>query len=252
MRRLGLFLAFCISTVGLVLAGPPAAQAIVGGANAPAPYSFMVSLQSVQDGEYKHFCGGGLIAPSWVVTASHCIDGDQPADLRLRIGGLRWASGGTVRAVTEIVPHPDGTAVRDIALLKLDRPVSGTPIRIGASPAEGDPTRLIGWGCTNQGPFLCTADVLQQLDSAIRPASVCDNSGGPVKPGWELCTGNPDDVAGPCKGDSGGPLLVPSGGTWKLVGVFNRMSALCEVGAGIYADAAAHRPWIESVTGPLP
>ncbi|PZG51427.1 hypothetical protein C1I98_08575 [Spongiactinospora gelatinilytica] len=251
MRRLALFVTLCISALAVALSTALPAQAIIGGQDAANPYSFMVSLQNEVDG---HFCGGSLITPTWVVTAAHCIRGDEPADVDLRIGSLDTDSGGETRGVSQIVPHPAGEETYDIALLKLDQPASGVPIGIGTRPAEGSPTRLIGWGCTTptMGLPCSPPDVLQELDSQIRSSTVCASGAGPIDPVWEVCTGNPDTKAGPCRGDSGGPLLAPSGDTWLLIGAFNRMALYCDQGPGIYADVPAHRPWIESITGPLP
>lgn len=55
-----------------VSSGPALASEIVGGRAArPHAWPFMVSLQR----RGGHFCGATLIAPNFVMSAAHCVDG---------------------------------------------------------------------------------------------------------------------------------------------------------------------------------
>ncbi|RFS84245.1 serine protease [Actinomadura spongiicola] len=245
--------------------GPPGSGGtvspmIIGGSDAPAPYSFMVSLQTARDG---HFCGGSLLTADWVVTAQHCVSGKSPEDVELRVGSLRLDSGGSARRAERFVPHPEGSPARfDLALVRLDQPVPNAPVRLDVRQPVGASVRLLGWGCTQPGVFCGDEgrpEVLQQLDSAVRQPAACVNISAPIDPNSEVCTGNPDTATGPCFGDSGGPMLRRTVRGWRLIGAFSRVEVLeqdpsepprlpdCRTGKGIYTDLTVHATWIDSV-----
>ncbi|MGY0235370.1 S1 family peptidase [Longispora urticae] len=259
---------FAAAAAAVILASTPGtSMAIVGGQYAPSAYSFMVSLQDPARTEAPHFCGGSLISANWVVTAWHCVAGKEPGAIRLRIGSRYTDTGGQVRTPTQIVTHPQGGAqANDVALIRLDRPVTNTPVKLDTRQPVGGDARLIGWGCTTVGTF-CGDDgrttTLKQLDTGFRDPALCTNVEAPINTANEICTGNPDTHQGACFGDSGGPLLRKVGGVWRLNGAFSRVEVLpqdpngpvqfpdCSSGLGIYTDVTTHRTWIESVTGPL-
>src|SRR5437763_10077944 len=77
----------------LAKSGSGAKPYIVGGRNASQVYGFMASMQSASG---QHHCGASLIAPQWLVTAAHCVSGQQPGQWQFRIGSTSLTSGGTV------------------------------------------------------------------------------------------------------------------------------------------------------------
>lgn len=218
---------------------------LVGGTDADQGYPFMASLQ-LSSGE--HFCGAGLVAPDWLATAAHCVQGRALDGFTARIGSNDRTQGGEVRKPAEIAVHPDydpDGAGGDLALVRLASPVEASPAGLGTDASVGTATRLLGWGqtCPTQG---CGGSpvMLQQLDTSIVDGKGCTTA---FNASVELCTGNPDGTKGACYGDSGGPELARAGERWLLVGVSSRPGTKdekCGTGPSIYTSTVAYRQWI--------
>lgn len=136
-------------------------QPIVNGTEAPAadqPWmaALLIGGDSEASPQQRHFCGGALIAPQWVLTAAHCAAAEERGPVDVWLGSNDLGSGaGELHRVAEFITHPfyDKAALYiDIALLRLETPSTLRPINLPTRALEnqfyGQALTLFGWGAT--------------------------------------------------------------------------------------------------------
>ncbi len=200
------------------------AHAIVRGETVEsAPWAASVLLNG------EPWCSGVIIAPEWVLTARHCVQGT----MSVRIGSVESANGGEVRAVVS------GNTHYDLALLHLDSPVDTTYLPLAdVDPPARAQVSIYGWGKTCAGSSACPlSPVLKVAEvSVLTPVeSRTDAYGGPVV-ATDFITGYATN------GDSGGPMIYEG----AQVGVASTADGQ---GFQKYSSVAAGLDWIHAITG---
>jgi secreted trypsin-like serine protease len=237
---------------------------IIGGAPAPAgsfPWQVSLEVSWIADPLAAHFCGGTIYSDRWIVTAAHCVIGNDPKDIIVSAGTHSVGIGGVRRNVNRIVVKANYDAHKndnDIALLELFDPLPLGP-NIAAlavlAPSEeaqvlsgsGLPLAVSGWGATVVGgkpvrdlryveiPFVERSECNRPLayDGAVTDNMICAG----------VMAGGKDS----CQGDSGGPLTAQTGGRSVLAGVVSWGEGCASANkVGVYTRVANYRAWISS------
>lgn len=192
---------------------------IVGGSEAAAhAYPYQVSLQISSGGSWYHSCGGSIVEADKIITAAHCVVGQDASKLRVVAGDHDLtAQEGTEQissvAIASYHPRFDMSTVDfDYAVIRLSAPLTlNENVATIALPTadyvpSGDCVNT-GWGNTRGDGGVSNPSKLQQvtLPSVSREDCAADYAGINEVTDRMICAGSAGK--GPCNGDSGGPIV---------------------------------------------
>ena len=197
-----------------------------------------VSLQPSQVTAIGNFygCTGTIIAPRWVITASHCGLSQQAEICFDRTVGNPSVCISGVR----VIGHPEA----DLALLELSQDFREVrpdidPIILFPDPLDqswiGQTAEAAGYGSNERGEVGIKAFTAE-----------------PIVEIWnDLITIDGQGRQGVCFGDSGGPLMVMADdGVPRIIGVLSYGDQSC-VGLDHFTRIDSYLEWIEEHTGPV-
>ncbi|TMS01034.1 Coagulation factor VII, partial [Larimichthys crocea] len=233
---------------------------IVGGTECPkgeCPWQVLLVYKD------KGFCGGVIYKPTWILTASHCLESYDAQFLKVVAGEHNTeVNEGTEQhiQVAEIIMHENYktiTADNDIALLRLASPIVYTayavPVCLPTRPlAERDLWAVSlhtvsGWGRRGEnGP---TSHILRRLKVPRIRTQQCVEDSGVVLTDNMFCAGYIEGRQDSCKGDSGGPLVTEYKKTAFLLGIVSWGKGCARPGNyGIYTRVSNYLEWIHNRT----
>jgi secreted trypsin-like serine protease len=212
-------------------------------------------------------CGGVLINDKYVITTSNCMDGTYTDGIQVWLTAHNTFQSDNYleqdrvlkRDVVEIFMHPNynrQTHDNDVALLKLSKPVDISvssyyvPICLPATETnyDGMTAKLASWGASTINSGRIFGSRICNEDVPVISNDVCNRDtrhSGKVTSNM-MCAGllTPSSRES-CLGDSGGPLMLPNGGRYSLIGVvswgFQNRQSYSPI---VYSKVSGYSDWI--------
>ena len=199
----------------------------------------------------RSICTGTIVSEFAVLTAAHCA---------LESGRYQVITDKGTFSTHEVFFTGQGNAnsTDDLALLVFDRenPIANRAAgdviySIGDKVSEGDEIRLVGYGCDNittrtgAGEKRTGTNVISDITDYIEfvtPKTTSNSANRGII--------GPDNRAGSCFGDSGGPALAKKGNSFEIVGVTHAGGSYQNSLISEYVNVAtnsSNRAWLRSI-----
>ncbi|KAF5305824.1 hypothetical protein FQR65_LT07563 [Abscondita terminalis] len=218
---------------------------VIGGSDAaPGEFPYHVSLQT---SFFRHFCGGSIIGPRWILTAAHCVNHIR-GPFNVLVGTNLLNYGGRRYPVKRYIVHQRYTMIgykHDIALVELQRNIISPRIIAlpNTFPRYNSWCVLTGWGYVSTSQKFIPNKLQKIWLTLISPPRCSFQLSLPVL-NTNVCTISRAG-RGACTYDSGGPLVCNSVQT----GVVS-WGIPCALGRpDVYTSVASYRNWIKYHTG---
>ncbi|CAV26579.1 S1 family peptidase [Vibrio atlanticus] len=257
---------------------------IVNGSNASVTdFPSMASLfidRIDYDGVYStgSYCGATILDPSHVLTAAHCIYGDEEGQLFTVVvpqieDTSQFPKGNIQKARVSEVYYPSDYSDEisdflrnDVAILKLESALNVDSINDVVKRPSNETYRnaasdfvAVGHGNTRTG-FDGTT-LLQKVTLAYVDNTTCKNAftgkdnPNPPLTGKQICFTGDFNIftslyGSTCQGDSGGPVYWKDGSDYRQVGITSFGPATCggnSVVTSVFTEIYDYRDWIDSV-----
>ena len=237
------FVVAFILVASVVAHSAPMASAIIGGKTDQTTKAIVVGLYYEPIKPLKTWCSGVVIAPTWVLTAAHCVFENGKIDPYARFisvattDGFSGITSATSPALSIVVfpGYDEGTNRGDIALIKVNDVFGGslasiaTDAEVGNSESTFSTAMAVGFGKISQsGP---TSTIGLEVPLTLWSQTECQKQWSYFTSFFSgfICSQGRTSAA-VCSGDSGGPLFVTVSGQRKLAGILSFGSA---AGCGI-------------------
>lgn len=142
-------------------------------------HPYQISLQ-----KNGHFCGGSIIAPTYILTAAHCTNRQNVSKLQIRVGSSFRDTDGVMYKVEEIIQHTEyvaSTTDYDFSILKLKDPIKFDENAQVISLPENQENEVVGsdaivsgWGNTRNP--IESGRKLRSVTVQIVDRDVCDDA----------------------------------------------------------------------------
>ncbi|PHR84259.1 MAG: serine protease [Colwellia sp.] len=225
-------------------------------------------------------CGASFLGDKWLLTASHCVEGVSPQQLKVNVGEYDLSNGAeNAKAVKRIYMHADYQLNveldNDIALIELVDSVNNPAITLVDLAATEQFTKdnrtvtVVGWGGrqgypATGGSTSSFPDKLHQVDLQLLTNNQCKHilaqSSTEAFEGTYtandigitdamICAFIPGGGKGSCQGDSGGPLMINTNEGWQQIGIVSwGIGCAADGFPGVYTRSALFTNWVNEIT----